>query len=87
MPLTAEIIRDGERNEGLYQLRPQDALVYASVINHLRQFNTNESCFLNRNSRDFDIPNILQELTQHNCRLIPRFEQGYQFIHKRVTSE
>jgi predicted nucleic acid-binding protein len=87
MPLTAEIIRDGERNEGLYQLRPQDALVYASVFNHLRQFNTNESCFLNRNSRDFDIPNILQELTQYNCRMIPLFDQGYHFIHKRVASD
>lgn len=42
---------------------------------------------LNRNSRDFDVPNILQELTQYNCRMIPLFDQGYQFIYKRVTSD
>ncbi|MFZ4660988.1 MAG: PIN domain-containing protein [Caldilineaceae bacterium] len=85
IPLTAEVISDGVRNEGLYKLRPQDAIVYASVINHLRQHNTVQSCFLNRNSRDFDVPNILQELNQYNCRMIPLFDQGYQFINTRVT--
>lgn len=85
IPLTAEVISDGVRNEGLYKLRSQDAIVYASVINHLRQYNTLQSCFLNRNSRDFDVPNILQELNQYNCRMIPLFDQGYQFINTRVT--
>lgn len=85
IPLTAEVIGDGARNEALYKLRPQDAIVYASVIAHLRQSNTAQSCFLNRNSRDFDVPNILQELNQYNCRMIPLFDQGYHYINTRVT--
>jgi len=87
IPLTADILRVGEQSESLHRLRPQDAIVYASVINHLRQSITSESCFLNRNSHDFDTPNILQELTQYNCRMIPLFDQGYHFIYKRVTSD
>jgi predicted nucleic acid-binding protein len=37
IPLTAEILRDAAGYEAPYELRPQDAVVYASVISHLRQ--------------------------------------------------
>lgn len=85
IPLTADIIREGERNERQYTLRPQDAIVYASVIAHLRKNTVAESCFLNRNSRDFNVSTVLDELTQYNCRMIPLFDQGYHFIYTRVT--
>lgn len=85
IPLTAEIILAGKRNESLFNLSPQDAIVYASVIAHLRQQNAIQSCFLNRNARDFDTPTILQELNQYNCRMIPLFDQGYHYINTRVT--
>jgi len=54
IPLTMEILREAATYESPYDLTPQDALVYASVMAHLRQHKPPASCFLNRNSKDFD---------------------------------
>src|SRR6266446_7793342 len=54
IPLTIDILREAATHESPYDLTPQDALVYASVIAHLRQNKPPVSCFLNRNSKDFD---------------------------------
>jgi hypothetical protein len=40
----------------------QDAIVLPSVIAHLNQHKPIESCFLNRNSKDFDDPDIREML-------------------------
>ena len=76
VPLTAEILLQAAFYESSYHLAPQDALVYASVMTHLSTRQWQESCFLNRNSRDFDIPDIVDELARHNCRMVPRFDDG-----------
>ena len=78
--LTADILIEGAVCEAPYDLRPQDALVYASVIIHLRQHQPQIACFLNRNSKDFDSPDIVDKLNSLNCRMIPRFDHGYDFI-------
>jgi predicted nucleic acid-binding protein len=80
VPLTTDILRQGAEYETLYDLTPQDALVLASVITHLQQNQANTACFLNKNSKDFDNPEITDELAQYNCRLISRFDDGYQFL-------
>lgn len=86
IPLTLDILREGATYEAPYDLTPQDALVYASVISHLHQHTAPIkhtapiSCFLNRNTKDFDNPDIVDELSKHNCRMIPRFDHGYSFI-------
>ena len=63
-----------------YDLFPQDAIVYASVLAHLAQYKPGRSCFLNKNSKDFDDPDIRQVLEQYNCTMLPRFDHGYQFL-------
>jgi predicted nucleic acid-binding protein len=63
-----------------YDLLPQDAIVFSSVLAHLSQYNPGRSCFLNKNSKDFDDPDIRQELEQYNCTMLPRFDNGYQFL-------
>ena len=82
--LTANILNDAATYEGPYDLSPQDALVYVSVITHLRQHRPQMACFLNRNSKDFDSPNIVDELNIFNCRMIPRFDRGYDFIQSQL---
>jgi predicted nucleic acid-binding protein len=82
--LTADILREAARCEDPYDLKPQDALVYASVITHLRQNRPPIGCFLNRNTRDFGSPNIVDELNNLNCRMIPRFDSGYAFIQSQL---
>lgn len=80
IPLTAEILAEAAAYEVPYNLGAQDALIYTSVISHLRQYQPQAACFLNRNSKDFDIPNIVDELQGLNCRMIPRFDHGYDFL-------
>ena len=83
--LTAEILSEAASYETTYDLTPQDALVYASVIAHLRRDQPQQACFLNRNSKDFDSPDIVDELNQFNCRMIPRFDDGYGFLQSRLS--
>lgn len=80
VPLTASVLAEAATFEEPYDLTPQDALVYISVLNHLRQTSPPVACFLNRNSKDFDNPDIVNELGQYNCRVIARFDHGYSFI-------
>ncbi|RRR66087.1 MAG: PIN domain-containing protein [Candidatus Viridilinea halotolerans] len=80
IPLTLDTLREAATYETPYGLTPQDALVYASVITHLRQNKSLISCFLNRNSKDFDNPDIVDELKKNNCAIISRFDHGYGFI-------
>lgn len=84
--LNANILSEAASYETTYDLTPQDALVYASVITHLRQDLPEQACFLNRNSKDFDSPDIIDELRQLNCRMIPRFDRGYSFIQSQLSS-
>jgi predicted nucleic acid-binding protein len=85
--LDASILTTAATYESAYDLSPQDALVYASVMGHLRENLPQKSCFLNRNSKDFDSPDIIDELRQFNCRMIPRFDLGYNFVQSQLSSE
>ncbi|MGF1515570.1 MAG: PIN domain-containing protein [Elainellaceae cyanobacterium] len=82
--LTAGILVEAASSEMIYDLAPQDALVYSSVVDHLRRFQPKQACFLNRNSKDFDSPDIVDELNRLHCRMIPRFDNGNDFIRSRM---
>jgi len=82
--LTSAILVNGSQYEKQYSLSPQDAIVYASVMDHLRQEPQIMSCFLNKNTKDFDNPDIVDELEKIEGKMIPRFDQGYEYIRTRV---
>jgi predicted nucleic acid-binding protein len=85
IPLTIDILREAATYEDPYVLTPQDSIVYTSVITHLRQTQPPSGCFLNRNSKDFDNPDIVSSLENYNCRMIPQFDHGYNFILSRLS--
>lgn len=70
--------------ESLYDLKSQDAIVLASVISHLDRDKPNQACFLNKNSKDFDSPDVVQELQKLNCRMIFRFDHGLNFVQSQL---
>jgi hypothetical protein len=80
VPLEVPILETASHYQIALDLSPQDALVYTSVIVHLQHSNSLQSCFLNRNSKDFDDPELVEELNNYNCKLLPHFNAGYQFI-------
>jgi hypothetical protein len=85
--LEASTLTAAVRYQADHDLLPQDALVYASVLSHLTQSAPPQSCFLNRNSKDFDDPDIVDELKRHACKLIPRFDRGLEYVRSHMEKE
>ena len=85
IPLTIEILREAASFESPYDLDPQDALVFASVISHLQKNSSVMSCFLNKNIKDFDTPDIEEALKKNNCKMLPKFDSGHDFIRSKLT--
>lgn len=84
VPLTSQILVAATLCEQHFDLRPQDAVVYATTLGHLQQQQPPAACFLNRNTKDFNKPEIKKELANHHCSLIYRFDQGLQFIRSQL---
>jgi hypothetical protein len=80
IPLNAHTLAVAVEAERDHGFSPQDSIVYASVIEHLRGRKDGASCFMNRNSRDFDDPDIVSELDRNGCKMIPRFDAGMSYI-------
>ena len=86
IPLNANILLNAASAEENYNLSPQDALVYTSVFTHLQENKPQQACFLNRNSKDFNDPAIVDELKNLKCRLISQFDAGYNFLQAKLLS-
>ena len=80
IPLDASVLSASTQYQRTHGFAPQDALVYSTVLSHLEQARASRSCFLNRNSRDFDDQTVVEQLERYNCKLLPRFDSGSRFI-------
>ena len=78
--LDAQVLKDASKYEKDYRLSKQDALVFSSVLTHLVRRKFQPSYFLNRNSKDFDDKNVLEQLGSFKCKLITQFDDGCQLI-------
>ena len=87
IPLEAGIVLDATRYREKFKLEPQDSIVYSSVLHHLGSTDRVESCFVNRNSRDFDDPDIVAALMDQGCKLLFRFDDGYGYIQHRLATK
>jgi hypothetical protein len=67
-----------------YDLTFQDSTIFTSILSHLQQNNTLPSCFLNRNNKDFNTPEIKSKLTSLNCKLFTNFENAFKFIDSQI---
>ncbi len=74
------MIAAAESSRRTYRLGHQGSVVYASVLTHLQSVHSENSCFLNRNSRDFDDPDIEATLNVNNCKMLFRFDRGFEYI-------
>ena len=63
------------RTEERFGLSPQDAIVYASVLHHLRSRPSDKpKIFVSTNFKDFEDPDLVAELHAHGCRYEVSFE-------------
>ncbi len=86
IPLNADILLNTASAEENYNLSPQDALVYVSVLKHLQENKPQEAYFLNRNWKDFKTPDIVDELQSLNCKMFDKFDGGYKFLQSKLLS-
>ncbi len=80
IPLTVEILTAAIAYQSEYNLEPQDSIVYASVLEHISKSGERLRCFLNRNSKDFDDPDIKEALSSYNCLMLFRFDNGISYV-------
>lgn len=80
--LTIDFARECQTD---HDLKPQDSIVLASILRNLQILqNPMASCFLNRNSKDFDDPDIIDKLIGYNCKLINNFRLGVLYLKNQI---
>ena len=84
IPIGLSIIRAAITFQESLELSPQDSIVYASILNHLTTASEKPRCFITKNSKDFANPDIENELTAYNCRLLTKFADGLGYVRSRL---
>jgi predicted nucleic acid-binding protein len=82
--LNKTILNEAKTHQLQYSMSPQDAIVYASVLQHLGTSDPGKKCFLNRNSKDFDDPDIVAVLKSNACKILFNFDAGFEYISSQV---
>lgn len=86
IPLIPEIILESLKRQEDFDFSPQDAFVYASVVSHLKESGgAGRHCFLNRDARDFEDQNVVDELSNWGCKLLTNFDHGLDFVRSQVA--
>ncbi len=63
----------------------QEQHVSCEKIIALAASNASSKCFLNRNSKDFDDPDIVDGLSAYHCKMLFNFDDGYGYISSQVS--
>ena len=83
IPIEANTIRTAIDIQLTTGLGPQDSIVYASVLSHLIDVSPEgPKFFITKNSKDFDNPDITDELARFGCILCTSFGEGYGIVHR-----
>ena len=86
VPLGPEIIAESLKCQKSFDFSPQDAFVYASVISHIKDSSSaGVSCFLNRDAKDFEDQNVVDQLMHWGCKLLTDFDDGLDFVRSRLA--
>ncbi len=87
IPVGASTIRAAVAYQSSLGLEPQDSIIYASVLEHLASASHDAKCFMNRNVKDFLIPDIQDELDRYHCRLVSSFTDGLGLVRRELASK
>jgi hypothetical protein len=85
IPLDSRVLDMAGSIESGFGLSAQDSIVLASIVSHLAETKPAESCFLNRNTKDFDGPDVRETLDQYGCKFFGRFDEGLHYIEARLA--
>jgi predicted nucleic acid-binding protein len=85
-PIDLLTIRAAINLQKSHRLSPQDSIVFASVLKHLESASGEEACFVTKNSKDFAVSEVLEDLTRYGCKLITRFNDARGYIRSRIST-
>ena len=83
-PLSKVIVASALNAQTEYDLEPQDAIVFASVDEHLKTLQAGRKLFINKNHKDFLTPAIEDHFDQYECKLLPKLTGARQFIEHEI---
>lgn len=83
VPIDAQLVASAKNLRSAHKLAMQDAIVYASVLNHLTELSHVASCFLNRD-KHFTNPDIIENLERRNCKTLFSFARGLDYIRYKI---
>lgn len=80
VPLDETVAREAHGQQSYRGLSPQDALIYASILGHLRQSSaeisqTEHSCFVTRDNH-FTDDDIRADLEELGCKILFKFDDA-----------
>ncbi|MEA2694179.1 MAG: hypothetical protein QOJ16_3566 [Acidobacteriota bacterium] len=84
IPLDGSILRSSSDLQAAYDLEPQDATIFASILLHLARAEFILSCFLSRD-QDFEDPDLVERLGRHGCKLLFRFDHGVGYVQSLLS--
>jgi predicted nucleic acid-binding protein len=84
LPLSGQIISNALAAQAQFQLEPQDAIVFASVDQHVREQGKGTKVFANKNHNGFLKPDIETHFQQYGCKLLPEFSDARRFIEREI---
>ena len=73
------VLKMAQQNEDRFGMDLADAIVCASVQLDLAIHPVDEACFVTRNKKDFDDPDLSKEFASAHCKLLFSFEASVQF--------
>jgi predicted nucleic acid-binding protein len=84
-PIDLLTIRTAINLQKSHRLSPQDSIIFASVLRHLANANGEEACFVTKNSKDFAVSEVREDLTGYGCKLITLFSDALGYIQSRIS--
>ncbi|QYF94650.1 hypothetical protein KY495_05490 [Massilia sp. PAMC28688] len=84
LPTDRDVMRNAIKAQNDLDLSPQDAIVYAAVLHNVI-IEKEVKCFLNKNVKDFLIPEIVAGFAARNCKLLGKFAAGLAHISAHIA--
>lgn len=87
IPVDRDILGNALQAQRNLGLSPQDSIVYASVRSSVVKNSSEPQCFINKNSKDFLIPEIEEEFSKSNCKILVKFPDGLGYSRSIISKK
>jgi len=84
--LTTTALHGAVELEKRFSLSPADAIVLASVIEHLGSTTARQKCFVSQDKKGFANPAIHDELARYSCKVLVNFDDALGYARAMLRS-